>query len=1165
MRMLPPRPASILIALLLTTPVPAETQTTAEINTARADALIARLERAATPAEAQAAALAIAQDYWAKLRLKEPAFADKGRKFYQAMKGDAGLMTEVRKRAQAQLIRDGWSPELVNQLTSVENLDSRMQQKAPMDIDEGLLSRTAEENRALRGMMTRGKVTGNEAIAAFTADAQRAYRDALNGVAGSVGVQISEDGLKVIGLTVATPWHPEAYLASEVLKEGGVSSVSLLQQTVDVTGYKLSELEARYLELVTLKRGDEAIVEAARATLKDVNKVQSAFREVTLAGGAIPTIDGSSALIARLRDIVADPSKASGLSRVEVADLFDRCRGLIGKMEAAFVAQGPAELLKVRLYKQLPAETRRAAVIALANGEPVPEAARWIESELTRVAGTKLVSVREEPVETFIARLKLAWPDYQLSSSDDAVAAVLKRMDTLSASDLTVLVGPRASETFAATRLRMPAALRSGIYQRLVRAETMNVVEKNTFLLVQKAPARASVSADAVLATVISLASGLASTAEIMDRNLSPEAERRALFEAWVGALPVTGEILQGLASVNTYVVSGEAGQIGEAALSIAMGVSWVVPGAQVPVLAATVASGTVKSLWSFVESRRDRMLIDDWVESGDWDLQTGVLKGLIDGRGVIRPISVPALFRDGSAPYHTARHTPLSDSIRKSLIDYLDRSGFEKQSSVEALTTALTRMFPDFKPMDALRLPGRDGMAMVQALVNRDGGKGALGLYGQLERLHEAAAADALLTLKQDAELEFQTTHMVGKVREVFEKLKALELKLKVPLEQRVRATENAVTLVVSERLKTPWERHGVEARIVERVAAYVSAYAAIDQQLQSVRQAFQAEGVAPPDNFNLTGYRAVDEARVTDLAAAYLAAIRRAKDDASRLAAQANVTYNPSAACSVDIRQALVRLAGVQVLARDLSLLAEQWSGRAAAANESRDAAIEQARVYASEDRPLPMAVWQKAVAKVEEAYAWAGAPEAWAGGDFSNLAAVARERLARATSEYDAALRDGARRVAEGCQSPKDATQSGKPSTGGTTSGINESDPEQVCNWYNDWYEKVYFPEMRQYCIDEPAWRSGGDKCIQAVYTPTVRFAYAKESGSCRGSYLFKSQYRASQDYSPTKLKGQLYWTDERTQTDSVYVSEALKRCKAMKGGLVQRPPSPRFVVK
>lgn len=1116
----------------------------------QAEALIDRFEKAASGAERTAAALDISQNYAAKLLLKtSDDLKDLGGAYFDVMKGADGFMDQVRASARQRLTAAGWSHEAVNAMEAIENAVSRAERRAPMDLDEGIKAISTDMRQALRAQLTNRRLPqlrGNRAIAAFTEDAWRAYEGALIEQAAAYGKTVNPVRM---GLTVTTPWHAEAYLASEVLKQGGVADLSLIGQTVDVTAFKLDELHGLWLET----RSPEALMEMARATLKDLDKVEAAFAQVNSQVGSTLAFSADNRdLIAKLRTMNLQNAEGVVAELKGGATFYQRCRGLVGNMEAAFVMQGPVELLKVRLYQRYLAsrDVRLQAIEAILSGTPGPAEATAFDRELSRVAAARLVSLEPQPPEAFIAKLKAQWKaSTRLDPADETVAALLNRLDDLSEAELTTLFDTTRARSIVSARVRLAqvASSKARYLQRLTGSGTLGAVEKPTLLLVEAADRAPTGSGDRAMlygAALVGLASGIAETIEISDRGLGPDAERRAIVEAWARALPMVSDIFSGLNSGAAFLTNRDVVLLGEAALSLTMAAAWLVPPLQIPTLVAMAGSATVKGGWSAYQMHRQRDIIRTWVDSGEWDMATGQLRGILDGRGGVRPVppdpqAVAAFFDDGDVPYHTTTGLfSTTGTLRASVIDYVNgvgSAGYLHNPQVQASITALKNLYPDFDPLAAIQLRGGEGRKLLDQSVRargRDGERAALGIYAVFERTYRAAVAEALPLLKDDAEKAFQAEHVLGTAREAIDRLKAIGTRLGLPLLDRVQAIETSVTSVAAEALKTPWEKHDVKVRVIEHIQAYAEGYARVESSLDQIRRAFAANTLTPPSSFNLTGYLIIDEPRMKDLAVAYISGLAQAARDAEAQAALANVRYDPSSACATDVRATLVRLQATRVLANDWALLAAQWSGRAAAASRSRDAEVERARRYVDRNTPLPVEVWRAVALAAESAYAWAHAPEAWAGQDFSNLEATARERQLKAESEYEVAVREAQRRFAAGCQTPKP---------------LSSSEPEAACACYNEWFQTVFAPSRQKWC--EASVPSGlEDKCLTLTYTVTTPFTWVPERGFCVGSWTVTQTSRAELTVG-SRTKGTVS-TAVSQHSNGIYLSEARDTCRKIK---------------
>jgi len=216
-----------------------------------------------------------------------------------------------------------------------------------MDFDVGIITRSKEQAREVLK-----KLGGPGGVAKFHRDFQKALEEAyielfesLGGTRGSINAARSF-------ISATTGWHPEAYADVKVLKQGGVASKDLVQQTVDVSKYKVAEMR-KHAEHGALTL-DEAMEEAARGTAKDLDKVERVFNHIEKITGVKPKWTAEQAEMIAVLKKVEKMEMSAAAANAEIRrisggrlDLFSACDNLMDQMESAWKLRPrkPQELL----------------------------------------------------------------------------------------------------------------------------------------------------------------------------------------------------------------------------------------------------------------------------------------------------------------------------------------------------------------------------------------------------------------------------------------------------------------------------------------------------------------------------------------------------------------------------------------------------------------------------------------------------------------------------------------------------------------------------------------------------------------------------------------------------------------------------------------------------
>lgn len=1000
----------------------------------------------------------------AKLALKlDPKLASVSRRFSEVMSGrdgTAGLAAEALGEFRKRMTDAGYADALVAKFERIRNQASAG--TISMDDDVGLKADTPGEQAELR------KLIGSPSdVETFHRKSQQLLEDAWSTVARQHGLEPPNREVLERWLAATTPWHPEAYLASEVLKAGGIPGKSLLQQTADVTLYKVSKWAA------VAEAGEGwAAKEMARAVLKDLDKVDRVFREVERLTGTRPAFSpASQALIAELTTMVAADTETAARLFKGKGGWVTRCDGLVRQMESAVVFAPTAQILKARFYAtRLPADVLREALNAIIDEDParLPVVAKALDRELSKVAGLYLVALDPVSPQTFVRRLMSRWEHgaaaLQLGAGDDVIAEFLGRqLETLPDAGLKVWFDPKSVERLTDLRVRLSPDIKKGIAAKLAtRLPASEIDSRITTTLLAGDAQAAGGGANAARGLAffdgaIGAATALIETSAIMDEGLPPEVERRRIGEAWTRAIPVIGDV---------YAASGALGTGGwgylEGALHVAIAVSYVVPQVQVPAIIGTLAMATYSVGSSIYEVDVLRRLIGTWVASGAFEPTSGRMIGLYDADH--RPRQTPrrsadpreqatqgrraleVFYTNGGQPYCCQPPLPASLgvpgdkplptmlSIRASLLDYVERAyRLSRDPNVEATRTAIGAAYPTFDIDAALAQPGDLGRQALEMLI-REGNDTPTrtptwALYRQLERIYEEAALAGIWWLTSQAEREYQATHMVGEAAEVYRRLNELGTTLRLPLAKHVDQIHNSAF----ELVRGVWDEHSRAVQRLDLAKTFVDGYSGIGANIAHVGELCRRHGVNPPTKYWLSGFLRIDRPRVDELERAYSLALSEADADLRRVATALKLPYDRSQACQATIYRELAQLRVNIVYARDYELLLAEWSGRLAAAERSRDETLARIQDRLSRNEPVvstltallyqaqevvlgwhrenwaDQGVFAEGAAAFESARSAADSTRLRLEGDYAKAYAAAGVRLAQCTATPTSALED------------------------------------------------------------------------------------------------------------------------------------------------------------
>jgi len=235
-------------------------------------------------------------------------------------------------------------PEVLDRLTSVRNKASIASGSAPMDLDIGLI--TGGDKELERALLK--KLGGVKGVKEFEEALQKALIESFIEIAAEAGATNINTGK--LDITGTTPWNEEAYGQSRVL-QGDAPDAEHAQQTADVTKSKIDK-EAK---AVTngVKSKESAWQEAARGTLKDRAKMESAFNEIYVQTGKRPGWTSEQQKIWEYLEMIGrEGISAEEIRRINAEikkltggkDVFGACKQLADAIESAWKSKPALKL-----------------------------------------------------------------------------------------------------------------------------------------------------------------------------------------------------------------------------------------------------------------------------------------------------------------------------------------------------------------------------------------------------------------------------------------------------------------------------------------------------------------------------------------------------------------------------------------------------------------------------------------------------------------------------------------------------------------------------------------------------------------------------------------------------------------------------------------------------
>lgn len=972
----------------------------------------------------------ISQNYEARLLLKKEQYQSLGETYHKLwLNPEDGLIQRVISRTREKLKNAGY-PDFVQDLTLVRNKPKPGQKpSAPMDFDVGVLTEGREESKVLLDHLRNIKsASGKTGIAGFHETLQQALEESYQEVAlFDLGIDIVDP--KKAFITGTTAFHPEAYADAAVLGKE-TPGRDWVQQTADVSKTKVDEMNKLSSPDPKTGKGPKiskgaAYVEAARGTLKDLDKVERVFAQLEKETGTkLKWTATEQQVIKELQKLTEGIDEAGNIIDPYAVnesinkDIFETCKNLVGKMEAAWKLMPvttPRELLR-RVFKRYLTDTDyEKALRALEEGklQDLPASAKELQRQLQVAAKSKALNLQGLEPQELLARLKKMYPQtFRFQANDEVVLEIIRKTNSFNEESLTFLFGPEGGAAIARVREKMTPLVRQKVAGRYARGKfaLWQVDEKNMLLLGDQG---STLKADAGIA----LAMTFYQMSEVLDQGLSEEQEMQNICRIWLENLPVLGDFYQMTIEGSTFLGSGEAEQGIKALLWLSIGAANLVPQLQVPAVIAGLGMASWELGRSAWDVGKDKQLINAWVESGNWEAQKGLLKGIRDNRK--QSLALSKLTREGVAGY--AAGLP-GVTIRESIINFIDRNDREFQEKAKIFKKSIKNLYPDFDLEQALREKPPYGRTLLAAKIGEAKGNPrrdpAMAMFVKLLDEYEKAAPKAVEILQAAAEKEYQARHFVGEARDIDKQLEALGKRLNLPLLQNVSDIFKSFTTMMKEVASTPWVRDSVAVRLLELKKKYLAGYLAIEGDLTKITGEMTQLGLQPPSRWNLSGFLEIDAPRAQSLLEAYrVNAIGQARKEVQVLHAAvaqlASYQFNPQNACDLELFRTLAQIRIRAVHTRDWLLLHDQWAGKTSAAAKSRDEALRRAQ-EAARDQSLYLQAKDGIWDSYESAYAWS--KKTWEGSEILGEARQQiQERLKKLQAEYNDAKVKGRAQLA------------------------------------------------------------------------------------------------------------------------------------------------------
>ncbi len=613
-----------------------------------------------------------------------------------------------------------------------------------------------------------------------------------------------------------------------------------------------------------------------------------------------------------------------------------------------------------------------------------------LQQELGELTGLHKAALEEASPQTFIKNVKEQFPDrIKIDPADETVCAMLRESDSLTPKDAAKLFGDDAGKAFVKVRDQATKVNKASIISRF-KGNNMSIKEVNKNLRYYFMESefgdvkggRAALVLDGVAAAL----AAMYQTSVIMEtEGLSLEEENLQIQNAWISSMPGIGEMYIGVVDAGDAYYEGDWIKGAKSGIWLTIGVAYFVPGAQIGAVVATLGMVGAEVSWAALEGRKDKLLVETWLASGDWDPEKGTLKGIYGSDGLRRPVpphseAFRMLVDEGDVPYHadiglvanltavaTAAGVTTRATIRESIHNYAEKMFLDNDTHVIACRDGLENLYPDFELYKYIREPLNIGRTQLSAHIIEKGGTPrkdtAYAVFVALKRLYNEGTKKAIQSIKYHAEQEYQARNNKGDAKRVFTELKALEKRMNLPLIKHVKETQESWSGWAFSRIKAPWSMYSIPRQQLELAKKYLIGYLKIEKMIKDIDERLVRDGLEPPEDYMLSGYLNLDEPRVTDLAEkAFPNARKEARDDLKLQLKRKEIDYEYDLddPCCFDFFRKLHENRAHRVMRLDWDLLWEERLGWESSAIKTRDIALQEAEAQVDQDVPLGKGLW-------------------------------------------------------------------------------------------------------------------------------------------------------------------------------------------------------------
>jgi len=678
---------------------------------------------------------------------------------------------------------------------------------------------------------------------------------------------LTDDELRILATAKIISKNPNR--AAQILTDMGIGSVDDFNQGIAriLHGWTESQL------LINMER---IVADLSASSGKTVDELEKLLKQ--------------SKASMELNEIVAGLNKLSAVPNGKAiqAQLIERLQAKFGNTDSGKAAirlilknlglLGDTGELTARIMNMLAKAGRitDAEAEAYRAGRPLSGRAQaqvnQVKKELLALnAGAMVEFDNALDLEKLMNDWRTSQPGAILQSADDDIGKIINELHELPDTELRSL-GWSAEEIVVQNRIRnylrsnkqvMPS-LGTRLQNRLAKAgiklsDVQSDIRKMMFNPAYTKLGDPSMSVGAFDA-VIGSAAALFQTYTILNGpSMKEEDENIALSNAWVTAIPVVGDFAQALITGSEAYWEGDKGKMLDAGLWMAVGVTGMIPGGQLPAVIGSMMLALKPVAGGVYEAKQAQNLVQAWVESGKWSTgKPPVLEGIYDRDGLLHRLTYEDILgTKGEVKYDSTKikSLPFGEfTIAQSVRDYANKYVLAGNKNVDVLRENLKTLFPDLS--DNIL----NDLAYAERKINEKNSKLAKMFFKAYERQVRGAYLQTITHLKKWAEDERRVAKDYdGEVKRLRSELAALEKELKnASLVKHADDTVNSYSKMATnlfEQESLPLSR----VRIYEN---YIAVYKQIKIKLQSVTKLFtEASSKFVPSSWFLTGYPVFDK----------------------------------------------------------------------------------------------------------------------------------------------------------------------------------------------------------------------------------------------------------------------------------------------------------------